>query len=286
MDTQFRPEKDILISHRENPVQGYMSPEHQQTAPHFHYQYELLLCVEGTAEFVIAGQAYSLTPGSMLFMSNMETHWIQSYSKGYERYTLRFSNDIVELYLRNPLLLSVFKQRPKSFSHYYQCDNREFARYLKLIRLMEQEYRQLQPYWEQMIAAKLLTILVSMYRRHPDYFPGSQNTENQNLIFNVQNYIELNLGEDLSLDAVAAKFFISKYHLSHCFTQVTGYSFKEFIIIGRISKAKDLLLSTKDEVSAIGQAVGFRNASNFIRTFKTRERVSPLQYRNQARKPG
>ncbi len=286
MDTQFSPQKDILISHRKNQVQGYMSPEHQQAAPHFHYQYELLLCVEGTAEFVIAGHAYNLTPGSILFMSNMETHWILSYSKGYERYTLRFSNDIVELYLRDPLLLSIFKQRPKGFSHHYQCGEQEFARYLNLIQLMEQEYRQLKPYWVQMIASKLVTILVSMYRRHPEHFPGSQNAENQNLIFNVQNYIELNLGEDLSLDAVAAKFFISKYHLSHSFTQVTGYSFKEFIITGRISKAKDLLLTTQDEVSAIGRATGFHNASNFIRTFKSREGLSPLQYRNRARKSG
>lgn len=284
MDEPFYPGKDILVTHRKNPVQSYMAPERQQRSPHFHYQYELLLCVAGSAEFVIEGRSYRIVPGSMLFMSNLENHYIQSYDQGYERYTLRFSNQLVALCLRDPLLLSIFKQRPADFRHLYQCTAEEFAESLKLIRLMEREYLQQRPYWAQMIASGLMTILVSVYRRCPEQFPGSRNAEHQSLIFNVQNYIEMNVGQDLSLETVASKFFVSKYHLSHCFTQVTGYTFKEFIITARISKAKDLLLKTQDEVAAVGQAVGFHNASNFIRTFKNREGVSPLQYRNQAGK--
>lgn len=283
MDEQFRPEKDILIHHRQNLVQGYMAPEVQTRTPHFHYQYELLLCVAGEADFVIAEKVYHIFPGCMLFMSNLENHYIQSYTQGYERYTLRFSNEIIAIYLRDPLLLSIFKQRPRDFCHRYVCGEKEFARFLNLIRLMEQEYQQRKPYWAQMIAAKLLTILVAVYRKAPDSFPASRNAESQTLIFNVQNYIEMNLGEDLGLETIANRFFVSKYYLSHCFSQVTGYTLQEFIITGRIAKAKDLLLTTQDEVSAIGEAVGFHNTSNFIRTFKKREGVSPLQYRNRAK---
>lgn len=285
MEAQFYPEKDILINHRQNLVQGYMAPEIQERKPHFHYQYELLFCVAGEADFVIAEKVYHIFPGCILFMSNLENHYIQSYTQGYERYTLRFSNEIIAIYLRDPLLLSVFKQRPKDFCHKYVCSEKDYPRFLNLIRLMEQEYKQQKPYWAQMIASKLLTILVAIYRREPDCFPASRNAESQTLIFNVQNYIEMNLGEDLSLDTISSRFFVSKYYLSHCFTQATGYSFKEFIITSRISKAKDLLLTTQDEVSAIGETVGFHNASNFIRTFKKREGVSPLQYRNQAKNP-
>ena len=47
MDTQFYPEKDILINYRKNSVAGYMAPALQKASPHFHYQYELLLCAAG-----------------------------------------------------------------------------------------------------------------------------------------------------------------------------------------------------------------------------------------------
>lgn len=274
---------EILINYRRNQVESYMNPDRQTAAPHFHYQYELLLCIAGEADFVIAGQLYHIGTGSMLFMSNHENHCIQLYSQGYERYTLRFSTELVELYLRDPLLLSIFKQRPHGFSHLYQCTPQELKHYLALIRLMDQEYQNQKPYWTQMISAKLMTILISMFRMHPECFPGSRSTENQGLIFNIQNYIEMNPGADLRLDTVASKFYVSKFHLSHCFPQITGYSYKDFIIITRIAKAKDLLLRTQDDVSVIGKAVGFQNASNFIRTFKAREGVSPLQYRKAAR---
>lgn len=273
---------DIIINHRKNPVESYMNPELQKAAPHFHYQYELLLCVAGEADFVIAGRIYHIHAGSILFMNNQENHCIQSYSQGYERYTLRFSTELVDLYLRDPLLLSIFKQRPNGFSHLYECTPEELERYLTLARLMEKEYQKQRPYWSQMIAAKLMTILICIFRRHPECFPGTRGSENQGLIFDIQNYIEMNPGADLRLETVAAKFYVSKFHLSHCFPQVTGYSYKEFIINIRIAKAKDLLLNTQNEVSAIGEAVGFPNASNFIRTFKAREGVSPLQYRKAA----
>lgn len=283
MDTQFYPEKDILINYRKNSVAGYMAPALQKASPHFHYQYELLLCAAGEADFMIGEHVYHVVPGSMLFMSNLENHAIVSYTKDYERYTLRFSNALVALYLRDPLLLSIFKQRPTSFCHRYQCGEAEFSRYLSVIRCMEQEYRQQKPYWAQMIASMLLNVLVSMYRKHPEAFPAGNNPESQSLIFNVQNYIEMNLGEDMSLETIANRFFVSKFYLSHYFTQATGYTFKEFVITVRIAKAKDLLITTQTDVATIGQSVGFHNASNFIRTFKKREGLSPLQYRKQAR---
>lgn len=277
-------ESEIIINHRLNSVAGYMRPEQQTAAPHFHYQYELLLCVAGEADFVIAQQMYHIQAGSILFMSNLENHYIQSYTQGYERYTLRFSTELVELYLRDPLLVSIFKQRPDGFSHLYQCSPVEAKEYLSLIRLMEQEYKKQKPYWSQMIAAKLMAILICIFRRHPEFFPGSRNSEHQGLVFEIQNYIEINPGADLRLGTIAAKFYISKFHLSHCFPQVTGYSFREFIIITRISKAKDLLLNTQYDVAVIGEKVGFPNASNFIRSFKAREGISPLQYRKAAKK--
>lgn len=84
MDTQFYPEKDILINYRKNSVAGYMAPALQKASPHFHYQYELLLCAAGEADFMIGEHVYHIVPGSMLFMSNLENHAIVSYTKDYD----------------------------------------------------------------------------------------------------------------------------------------------------------------------------------------------------------
>lgn len=284
MVSHFSKEKDILIHHRQDRVGSYMSPDVQDAAPHFHYQYELLLTVGGEADFVIAGLCYHIQPGSILFMNNMENHYIVASSPSYDRYTLRFSSEVLAAYLRDPLLLSVFKQRPENFCHQYHCTPEQLIRFAHLAQLIEQEYQTQAPYWDQIILSKLLIILVELYRTRPESFPAHQSAESQSLIFNVQNYIESHLQDELTLDAVAGRFFVNKYHLSHSFTRVTGYTFKRFIIMARIAKAKDLLLNSEEEISAISQAVGFRNVSHFIRTFKGCEGISPLQYRNRARR--
>ena len=282
MNIDLLPEEDILIKHRAGEPGFYMRPEQQAAHPHFHYQYELLLCTGGTAEFVVADRTYSLTPGSVLFISNLENHFIYSHDDAYERYAIRFSSQAAEL-MRNPLLLSLFRQRPEGFCHLYQCGEKELARCQKMFHTMEREYALQKPCWSQVISSSFLILLSGIYRRAPECFPANRHPEGQMLIFRVQSYLESHLNGDLSLDAVAARFYVDKYHLSHQFTRFTGYSFKQFITAARLSKAKDLLLHSDGEIRAIAEQVGYHSATHFIRVFKEAEGLSPLQYRLRQR---
>lgn len=284
MSNVILPQKDILIRRRRDEIQSYMAPDAQHQTPHFHYQSELLLVVDGTADFVVEGRSYALERGSVLFMSNLERHYAIASSAGFDRYMLRFSNEFFVSLLRDPALLSVFRQRPESFCHHYRCNGEEFDPYYARIRRMEQEYQNQQPYWELAISARLSEILLEMYRREPNFFPADKNGERQSLIFEIQNYLDAHLEEDLRLETIAERFFINPYHLSHSFSRVTGYPFKSYIITARLSKAKDMLIHTDLEVNQICAEVGFGNTSHFISTFKQREGLSPLQYRIQARR--
>ncbi len=284
MTEHFSSKTDIMVLHRQDAVQAYMAPCAQKKTPHFHYQYELLLNIGGTADFNIAGKFYHVNPGSILLMSNMENHYILAHSKGYDRFTIRFSSEALATFVRDPLLLSIFKQRPPGFCHQYNCQPNELAHYRHMADLMAAEYEARQPYWDQMVAVKLLDILINMYRHNPEAFPMRHSAGGQNMIFDVQNYIEANVQKDLSLDAVSSRFFVNKFHLSHSFSEVSGYTFKQYVLMARLSKAKDLLLNTNEEIRAVSEQVGFNNVSHFIRTFKETEQISPLQYRKCARK--
>lgn len=284
MAGQFAPETDILFRHRQDDVQAYMSPEAQQIAPHFHYQYELILTATGTASFYISGKTYHVFPGSILVMSNMENHHILSTSDGYERYIIRFSTEALAALIRDPVLLSIFKQRPHDFCHHYRCTQAELEHYIHMMRLIGKEYRHQPPYWDFQISAKIVDILVNMYRHTPDAFPGHKSHERQGIIFNIQNHIESHLAEDLTLDTLSTMFFMSKYYLSHSFKEITGFSFKQYVIMARMSKAKDMLIHTKESIQKIGDTVGFPNSSHFIRSFRRQEGVSPLQYRSRSQR--
>ncbi|MBQ2989928.1 MAG: helix-turn-helix transcriptional regulator [Clostridia bacterium] len=280
----FLPETDICIVHRRDAARQYMSPGAQIKKPHFHNQVELIMCLGGHASFSIAGMEYRIEEGDILCVSNMESHCITSHSAGYERYMARFSNEALSTLIHDPLLLSIFKQRPEGFCHLYRCQAEEIIHYRHMLDMMKQEYRRQQPYWQELIMSGMRNILVHMYRNNPDAFPGVRKQAGQMVIFDIQNYIESHLEQPLTLEAVARQFFISKFYLSHRFSAVTGYTFKEYVVMARLARAKDLLLHSDSEIQAIASAVGLSSASHFIRLFKRSEGISPLQYRNRSRK--
>lgn len=55
----------------------------------------------------------------------------------------------------------------------------------------------------------------------------------------------------------------------------------EYIINLRINEAKQLLINTSFSVNKIADQIGFLDTNNFIRRFRSRTGVSPLQYRKQ-----
>lgn len=90
-------------------------------------------------------------------------------------------------------------------------------------------------------------------------------------------YLKEHMAEKLTLDDIAANFYISKYHLSHCFKLATGFSIMEYLINTRILKACQLLREGV-HVQDAGEAVGFQSNGHFIRTFSTFTGISPKQY--------
>lgn len=283
MNAIFASESDIVITHRVDDVQGYMAPDVQKRSPHFHYLYEMLIVLDGTACFCICDKHYQVSRGSILCIGNMENHYIVSYSKGFSRYAIRFSANALHTLIHNSQLLSVFMQRTSDFCHHYQCNSEELKFYQQLCQKMLVEFSCRKPCWDLCMGSLMQDILINMYRMQKNYFPSYLRTDVQRLVFDIQNYIETHLQEDLSLDFIAQKFYISKYYLSHCFRDIAGHTFKQHVILARISKAKDILLTTNIPISKISGLVGFQSTSHFIRIFKKYEHVSPLQYRNQGR---
>lgn len=279
MQEQFQKDKDIRITYRQDMVKKYMSPDIQLLQPHFHYLFEMIVVETGWVDFTVAKTCYHLEAGSILFISNLENHSIAGSSDDYSRYSILISNDCLTTLIKSPLLLSIFKQRPDNFRHKYQCVGWELQNILNLCKLMFQEYTRQQPFWDSLLMTKLYGILVRLYRVNPSIFPASQNPEGQNMIFDVQNYISSHLADELNLETVAERFYISKFYLSHRFKEVTGYNFKQYIILERISKSKDMLLNGALPINEISEQVGVHSATHFIRTFKKMEGVSPYQYR-------
>ena len=94
-------------------------------------------------------------------------------------------------------------------------------------------------------------------------------------------YIALNIQENLSIDKIAQKVFLSPDYFRRLFKDATGMSPIKYMNNLRISKAEALLKDTNLTVGEIAQAVGIYDANYFSKLFHSFFQCTPTEYRKK-----
>ena len=94
----------------------------------------------------------------------------------------------------------------------------------------------------------------------------------------ILRYIAAHLEEELSVDLLAKKFFISRYYLMHRFKDVTGYTVHQYISQKRLLRAGEMIRQGVSVTKAAEQ-VGFSDYSTFLRAFRKTFHMSPKEFR-------
>lgn len=100
-------------------------------------------------------------------------------------------------------------------------------------------------------------------------------------------YVNKNITEpNISLELVAQEFSISPSYLSVFFKEHAGIAFSNYIRNQRIREVKRLLVTSNRSIRDIITYVGYQDVSNFIRTFKSIEGLTPGDFRRLKRSCG
>ena len=94
----------------------------------------------------------------------------------------------------------------------------------------------------------------------------------------VLRYILDHLGEELTVESLSKRFFISRYYLMHRFKAVTGYTVHQYISQKRLLRAGELIRAGVPVMKAAEQA-GFPEYSTFLRAFQNTFHTSPKNFR-------
>ena len=113
---------------------------------------------------------------------------------------------------------------------------------------------------------------------NPDIAPASGSQKNATAL---KDYIDTHYQERITLDMLAETFLVNKYTLSRAFKEQYGTSIINYLLITRITHAKQMLRFTDETVEEIGAKCGITPLYYFSRIFKQIEGVSPLEYRMQ-----
>lgn len=128
----------------------------------------------------------------------------------------------------------------------------------------------------QMMAVHLARNHSSQSR--PVHLPLTQ-TISGNKMRRVIEYVEENLDNDLSLEAMAAEVNLSPIYLARAFKAAVGQSPHRYVLVRRVERAKELLRNTEMPVVDVALSSGFSSQSHLSYWFQRHMGVSPAAYR-------
>lgn len=109
----------------------------------------------------------------------------------------------------------------------------------------------------------------------------TQKTDSR-ILSPVFTHIEQNYPHKITVDELAQKANLSKFYFIKVFRKATGTTPYKYILNVRISKAKELLLSTDLPLSSIAETCGFYDSKNFILHFKNAVHCTPDHFRKHS----
>ena len=258
----------------------YFDSQPGSVALHHHDFYEIYFFISGQVEYRIEGQSYQLQPGDLLLISPLELHQpiFDSVLQPYERIVLWIS----------PAFLH---QHTTDTTNLFRCFDISYQNHSNLLRLTDPQRLQLRNILDHLLEESrtpafgqelfslslLLQFVIQLNRLMPRQLEELSSSPASTLTSKLIDYINQHYPSPLSLDSLAAKFYVSKYHLSHEFHRVMGISLHRYIVLKRLVMARQLLMMGETPMGIFEQC-GFQDYSNFYRAFKAEYGVSPRQF--------
>lgn len=221
--------------------------------------------LDGTFTYMKDGKPVTARKGDTVVLNCYKPH---------EYYTTdRFESVWVHLAGANSLAL--FEEIEKSEGNTVKCKDVQHLRKL-LFRIFDGISSNTPP-TELSLSLDIYKVFTELLNPQSIKNKGESNYEDR--IQKVKEYIAENLNESLTVCRLAEITNMSASHFSRVFKQQTGFSPYDYLLNSRLNRAKYLLQVTDMTVAAIAYEIGFNSESNFIYFFTENEGISPGKFR-------
>ncbi|WP_172971588.1 GlxA family transcriptional regulator [Pseudoalteromonas sp. A25] len=108
---------------------------------------------------------------------------------------------------------------------------------------------------------------------------GAFELHQDDRLLSLQSYIKNNLNDTLTLGSLAAHLSVSERTLIRRFQKQIGLSPSQYVRLARLEKAKQLLRTTRMNVTQVAWQVGYQDLGSFNRVFKEQYGKTLAEYR-------
>ena len=275
--------RQYMIS-RDFEIYYYSDSKLPDVNAHTHDYYEFYFFIEGHITMYIDEKIFTPTPGTLIIIPPKMKHYARLIdgSIPYKRFVFWVTKDflgtlsnlstdynyLADKTANDRFFIHKFSDiefntiQGKGFALIDEIHSNRFARDAKILLS---------------VSDFMLTINRMVYE---SLNPSSTSTDSDTLYQSLIQYIENHIDENLTLDLLADKLHVNKYHISHVFSETNGMSLHKYIIKKRLDMCRDAILSGQD-ISIVAQTYGFADYSVFYRAFVKEYGKSPKKYRDE-----
>lgn len=239
---------------------------------HSHDDYEIYMFFEGDSKYVVEENTYSLKQGDIIIIRKHELHRVYHNSqKHYRRIVLMVSpeffreNNCTEY---ETAFLDVSKNKGNKIDAKIVHSSGLFDAIMRFKKYSDDFKSPESP-----IAKSAMTEILYIINSISSF---SEADEQKSVVKNVISFLNENFTEDISLDDLSEKFFISKYYLCRAFKKSTGLTVQNYIKQKRQMLVRELY-SQGMTLSQASAKAGFRDYSSFYRNYKKENEKSPKE---------
>lgn len=241
--------------------------------PHFHNEMEILYVLSGRIAVIGSGYNYVLGPEDFIVLNPYEHHELYA-ENGCHTVSGYISPDIFQ-----QAELGRISCCSKHTSG--QMDYPNLIR-VKLAILFKLHLNQNTPPQKLYVLSQLfglLAILKTQFEVSGDRLLST--CKDADRMQEVLTYLSTHFSEDITMQDVARRVYLSKSHLSREFQKYMGISFSDYLRKLRLNRAAHLLSHSQKTITEIALASGFSNVNTMIINFHDEYGETPGAYRRK-----
>ncbi len=241
---------------------------------HSHPHYEIYFLSKGSRTFFLSNAMYTLTAPTLVVIPPRTVHKTEGGS--FERYNINVSPGFLD-----PFQKEVLEEKSLQIISLSAEEEQAFYSLVVKAHAVNKNERHQELILKALVSYGIYLLSTAGTQRILPKAAAEQDIPP--LVLKVMDYLNVHYNEEITLDFLAEKFFVSKATLIYNFKKHTGHTLIDYLLNFRITKAKHLLVSSNKGIREISELCGFSSANYFGLIFKKRENLSPTAYRKNQR---
>lgn len=243
---------------------------------HYHEFHKLILLLSGQANYAIEGKSYELRPGDLVIVPSGCIHRPQLVdNRPYERVILYISPAFLRsMSTPGSSLETCFASARESFSFVLRPEGK-YDVFTDILMRLEKTILSEGFAKDIMKRALFLEFLVEVTRAAgQERFRFVSTARFDEKTVSILQYINAHLTEEITADALAERFYLSKFHMMRKFKEETGYTIHVYLCEKRLTLAREWIRGGMPVLEAC-RACGYQDYSTFSRAYRKLFAQSP-----------